>query len=136
MKKIVEQKQESNYDIAIRELKELEHKRVLFKTNRKEFKKLVAKEQQEKRKNKENKRVGKHIRDLKESKYYEVLKRILACKNVGDKVIVTTSDKRQEYGLRSCLIRYSKRKRIPELSITHYKSTITITILNTLNTEQ
>ena len=80
-------------------------------------------------------RKGKPIRDLEESKYWEVLKRILACK-VGDKVIVTTSDKRQGYGLKSCLVRYSGRKRIPEISITYQKNTITITILNTLNTEQ
>ena len=43
-------------------------------------------------------RKGKPIRGLEESKYWEVLKRILACK-VGDKVIVTTPDKKQSYGL-------------------------------------
>ena len=126
-------KEESNYDRAVRELKEIEHKRVLFKTNRKEFKKLVAKEREEKRKNGENKRVDKHIRDLKESKYWEVLKRILACK-VGDKIIITTPDMRTSNGLKSCLVRYSGRKRIPRISISCDKNIMTITILNTLNT--
>ena len=130
MKKITE----SAYQQAKKDLEEIEHKRFLFKTNRKEFKKLVAKEQQEKRKNRENKRVGKYIRDLKESKYWETLQKVLDCK-VGDKVIVTTPNFEQANNLKSCLMRYSKRKRIPEISISRKRSSMTITILNTLNTD-
>ena len=130
MKKIVEQKQESNYDIAIRELKEMEHKRFLFKTNRKEFNKLVAKEQQEKRLERISKGTSCKWRPLTDSKYWETIHKVVNSK-AGDIIKISTPNFREGSNVKMSLLRYSQMKRIPELSISRHKNTMTITILNT-----
>ena len=131
MKKITE----SAYDRAIRELREIDHKRFLFKTNRKEFNKLVAKEQQEKRLERISKGKSCKLRPLTDSKYWEILHKVIDSK-AGDIIKISTPNFGEGSKVKMSLLRYSQMKRIPELSFSRHKNTITITILNTLNTEQ
>ena len=122
-------KEESNYDRAVRELEEIEHKRFLFRTNRKEFKKLVAKEQEEKRLERISKGKSCKLRPLTDSKYWEILHKVIDSK-AGDIIKISTPNFGEGSKIKMSLLRYSQMKRIPQLSISRHINTITITILN------
>jgi len=121
---------ESAYQQAKKDLEEIEHKRFLFKTNRKEFKKLVAKEQQEKRLERISKGKSCKWRPLTDSKYWEILHKVVNSK-AGDIIKISTPNFREGSNVKMSLLRYSQMKRIPELSISRKNNIMTICILNT-----